>query len=154
MTFRVDPDKVVAVIRTQTPTRAAHCSRAGLVSQAIAGIMYLDFFAHEVRAGRFRPFPPCRCRPVSATWRTRSSAASTTADTAPGRCYTGVIQDGMLHLIKEGIVTHASTTALALTDADSAISKPTSTSITTGSSLRTGDQQPPRGRPPSRHHRP
>ena len=30
-------------------------------------------------------------------------------------CYTEVIQDGMLHLIKEGIVTHASTTALALT---------------------------------------
>ncbi len=115
-TFRVDPDKVVAVIRTQTPDAGSPVAAPDAVSQAIADHV-LDFFAHEVRAGRL---PADSLLPLQAGIGNVANAVLSGLDHGGYRglsCYTEVIQDGMLHLIKEGIVTHASTTALALTDA-------------------------------------
>jgi len=115
-TFRVDPDKVVAVVRTHAPDSGSPVTAPDAVSQAIADHV-LDFFAHEVRAGRL---PADSLLPLQAGIGNVANAVLGGLDKGGYRgltCYTEVIQDGMLHLIKEGIVTHASTTALALSDA-------------------------------------
>ena len=50
-TFRVDPDKVVAVVETNCPDSASPLTEPDAVSIAIAGHV-LEFFDYEVKAGR------------------------------------------------------------------------------------------------------
>ena len=77
----------------------------------------LDFFDHEVRRGRL---PENTLLPLQAGVGNVANAVLGGLDRGPYRgltCYSEVIQDGMLHLIKHGTVRFASATALALSEA-------------------------------------
>jgi succinyl-CoA:acetate CoA-transferase len=63
--LHVDPDKVVAVIETDSPDRNAPFNPPDDTSRAIADHL-VDFLRHEVRTGRM-PRGCCRSNPASAT---------------------------------------------------------------------------------------
>ena len=63
--LHVDPDKVVAVIETDSPDRNAPFNPPDDTSRAIADHL-VDFLRHEVRIGRM-PRGCCRSNPASAT---------------------------------------------------------------------------------------
>lgn len=112
-TFRIDPAKVVAVVETNEPDSASELTDPDDVSLAIAGHV-LDFFAHEVKAGRL---PADTLLPLQAGIGNVANAVLGGLDRGGYRnltCYSEVIQDSMLRLIKDGTVAHASATSLAL----------------------------------------
>ncbi|EME15281.1 acetyl-CoA hydrolase/transferase family protein [Rhodococcus triatomae] len=112
-TFRVDPSKVVAVVETNVPDSASELTEPDEVSLAIAGHV-LDFFAHEVKAGRL---PAGSLLPLQAGIGNVANAVLGGLDRGGYKdltCYSEVIQDSMLRLIKDGAVAHASATSLAL----------------------------------------
>ncbi|MFZ2176870.1 MAG: succinate CoA transferase, partial [Rhodococcus sp. (in: high G+C Gram-positive bacteria)] len=114
--FRVDPAKVVAVVETNARDSASDLTAPDEVSQAIAGHV-LEFFDHEVRRGRL---PADTLLPLQAGIGNVANAVLRGLDRGPYKgltCYSEVIQDGMLHLIKTGTVAQASATALALSKA-------------------------------------
>lgn len=87
------------------------------ISEAIAGHV-LDFFDYEVRNGRL---PADTLLPLQAGIGNVANAVLGGLDRGPYKggltCYSEVIQDSMLRLIKDGTVSHASSTALALSEA-------------------------------------
>ncbi len=103
----VDPNKVVAVSRpTRATAQPAH--PADEISQAIAAHV-LDFFEYEVSKGRPQTVS-CRCKSASNV----ANAVLQGLDAGPHKgltCFSEVIQDGMLHLIKHGTVRYASATS-------------------------------------------
>ncbi|MGV9712734.1 acetyl-CoA hydrolase/transferase family protein [Gordonia sp. NPDC003424] len=112
-TYRIDPAKVVAVVETHAPDSASPLTTPDAVSEAIAGHV-LDFFSHEVRAGRL---PADSLLPLQAGIGNVANAVLGGLDRGGYKgltCYSEVIQDSMLRLIKDGAVAHASATALAL----------------------------------------
>ncbi|WLP90746.1 acetyl-CoA hydrolase/transferase family protein [Gordonia sp. NB41Y] len=114
-TFRVDPAKVIAVVETHGRDGANPLTPSDGVSQAIAGHV-LDFFAHEVRAGRL---PADSLLPLQAGIGNVANAVLGGLDRGGYKgltCYSEVIQDSMLRLVKDGTVAHASATALALSE--------------------------------------
>lgn len=114
-TFRVDPDKVVAVVETNCPDSASPLTEPDAVSIAIAGHV-LDFFDREVKAGRL---PADSLLPLQAGIGNVANAVLGGLDRGGYRdltCYSEVIQDSMLRLIKDGAVAHASATSLALSE--------------------------------------
>ncbi|MBA8958512.1 acetyl-CoA hydrolase/succinyl-CoA:acetate CoA-transferase [Rhodococcus percolatus] len=114
--YRVDPAKVVAVVETNAPDSASALTAPDAVSEAIAAHV-LDFFDHEVRRGRL---PENTLLPLQAGIGNVANAVLGGLDRGPYRgltCYSEVIQDGMLHLLKHGTVRFASATALALSEA-------------------------------------
>ncbi|MGK2316350.1 acetyl-CoA hydrolase/transferase family protein [Gordonia rhizosphera] len=114
-TYRVDPAKVVAVVETDARDSASPLTPPDTVSEAIAGHV-VDFFAHEVRAGRL---PADTLLPLQAGIGNVANAVLGGLDRGGYKgltCYSEVIQDSMLRLIKDGAVAHASSTALALSE--------------------------------------
>ncbi|MFC9789431.1 acetyl-CoA hydrolase/transferase family protein [Rhodococcus sp. NPDC127528] len=114
-TLRVDPAKVVAVVETDIPDSASPLTDPDEVSLAIAGHV-LDFFEHEVKAGRL---PADTLLPLQAGIGNVANAVLGGLDRGGYRnltCYSEVIQDSMLRLIKDGTVAHASATSLALSE--------------------------------------
>ena len=114
--LEVDPAKVVAVVPTDQRDSESSLTEPDAVSQAIAGHV-LDFFAHEVKRGRL---PAGSLLPLQAGIGNVANAVLAGLDAGPYSdltCYSEVIQDSMLRLIKEGKVAHASATALALSAA-------------------------------------
>ncbi|WP_137872254.1 acetyl-CoA hydrolase/transferase family protein [Rhodococcus sp. Q] len=114
-TFRVDPAKVVAVVETNVADSASTLTDPDDVSLAIAGHV-LDFFEHEVKAGRL---PADTLLPLQAGIGNVANAVLGGLDRGGYRnmtCYSEVIQDSMLRLIKDGAVAHASATSLALSE--------------------------------------
>ncbi|HNP57564.1 MAG TPA: acetyl-CoA hydrolase/transferase family protein [Gordonia sp. (in: high G+C Gram-positive bacteria)] len=114
-TYRVDPDKVVAIVQTHSRDHASPVTAPDEVSKAIAANV-LKFFDDEVKAGRL---PADKLLPMQAGIGNVANAVMASFDKSPYEaldCYTEVIQDGMLGLIKDGTVDHASTTSLALSD--------------------------------------
>jgi len=115
-TFRVDPAKVVAVVETNCRDSASPVTAPDAVSEAIAGHV-LDFLDYEVRAGRL---PADTLLPLQAGIGNVANAVLGGLDRGPYKglnCYSEVLQDGMLRLIKDGTVAHASSTALVLSEA-------------------------------------
>ncbi|GAC52601.1 acetyl-CoA hydrolase/transferase family protein [Gordonia amicalis] len=115
-TFRVDPAKVVAVVETDHRDSASPVTPPDAISEAIAGHV-LDFFDYEVRNGRL---PADTLLPLQAGIGNVANAVLGGLDRGPYKgltCYSEVIQDSMLRLIKDGTVSHASSTALALSEA-------------------------------------
>lgn len=115
-TFRVDPARVVAVVETDVSDSANPLTAPDATSQAIAGHV-LDFFAHEVAAGRL---PADTLLPLQSGIGNVANAVLAGLSDGPYRgltCYSEVIQDGMLELIANGTVRYASSTALALSEA-------------------------------------
>jgi succinyl-CoA:acetate CoA-transferase len=110
--FRVDPDKIVAVVETETPDRNLPFSAPDQTAQAIAGHL-IEFLTHEVRQGRL----PASLLPLQSGVGNIANAVLSGLLTAPFEnmtAFTEVIQDGMLDLIDAGKLRMASATAFSL----------------------------------------
>jgi len=110
--FRCDPNKIVAIVETNLPDRNSAFSPPDAVSNAIAGHI-LEFLQHEVKVGRL----PASLLPLQSGVGNVANAVMAGLETGPFEnmtAYTEVLQDGMLRLIRQGKLTHASATALSL----------------------------------------
>lgn len=115
-TYRVDPAKVVAVVETHARDAASPLTAPDAVSEAIAGHV-LEFFDYEVRAGRL---PADSLLPLQAGIRERRECCARRAGPR-------LVQEPDLLLRghpgqharpdHDGTVAHASSTALALSEA-------------------------------------
>ncbi|NNJ12555.1 acetyl-CoA hydrolase/transferase family protein [Chloroflexales bacterium ZM16-3] len=110
--FNCNPDKIVAVVETNTPDRNSAFSPLDDTSRRIAGHI-LEFLEHEIRRGRLTP----GLLPLQSG--VGNIANAVMAGLAESRfeglsAYTEVIQDGMLHLLDTGKLTSASATAFSL----------------------------------------
>lgn len=110
--FRCDPDKIVAIVETDTPDRNLPFSPPDETAHAIAGHL-MEFFRHEVRKGRL----PQSLLPLQSGVGNIANAVLTGLVDGPFHgmtAYTEVIQDGMLDLLDAGRLTMASATAFSL----------------------------------------
>src|SRR3954470_2224334 len=110
--FRCPPEKIIAVVETDSPDRNTPFSPPDESSRRIAGHL-IEFFEHEVSRGRV----PAELLPIQSGVGNVANAAL--AELAQSRfenltAYTEVIQDGMLGLLKSGTLTMASATAFSL----------------------------------------
>src|SRR3954463_437148 len=110
--FRCPPEKIVAVVETDSPDRNSPFTPPDEASRRIAGHL-IEFIEHEVSRGRV----PAELLPVQSGVGNVANAAL--AELAQSRfenltAYTEVIQDGMLGLLKSGTLTMASATAFSL----------------------------------------
>ena len=113
--LRVDPDKVIAVVETDAPDRNSAFSPPDEASKRIAGHL-LEFLAHEVKRGRLTD----TLLPLQSG--VGNIANAVLAGLAQGgyrglTAYTEVIQDGMLELIRDGVLRMASATSFSLSPA-------------------------------------
>lgn len=111
--LEVDPAKVIAVVPTHQKDSESALTEPDEVSKAIAGHV-VEFFRGEVEAGRM---PENGLLPLQAGIGNVANAVLAGLDAGPFTgltCYSEVIQDSMLRLIRDGKVAHASATALAL----------------------------------------
>ncbi len=113
--LRVDPDKVLAVVETNAPDRNSAFSPPSDASQRIAGHL-LDFFGREIKRGRLTD----KLLPLQSG--VGNIANAVLAGLASGgytglSAYTEVIQDGMLQLLKDGVLRMASATSFSLSPA-------------------------------------
>ena len=114
--LEVDPTKVIAVVPTDEKDAESALTAPDAVSEAIAGHV-VDFFRHEVAHGRL---PEGSLLPLQAGIGNVANAVLAGLAAGPFSdltCYSEVIQDSMLRLIREGKVAHASATSLALSRA-------------------------------------
>ena len=110
--FRLDPDKVIAVVETEAPDRNLPFSQPDEVAKAIARHL-LEFFRHEVAKGRL----PASLLPLQSGVGNIPNAVLLSLVDSPFAnltAYTEVIQDGMLELIAADKIRFASATAFSL----------------------------------------
>lgn len=110
--LRVDPDKIVAIVETDSPDRNTAFKPLDADSKAIAGHL-LEFLMHEVKVGRV----PKELLPLQSGVGNIANAVLAGLLDAPFEnltSYTEVIQDGMIDLIDAGKVSVASATAFSL----------------------------------------
>jgi succinyl-CoA:acetate CoA-transferase len=109
------PEKIVAVVRTDSPDRHTQFKAPDDNSNRIAGHV-VDFLSNEVRKGRLPP----NLLPLQSGVGNVANAVLAELDDGPFRsmtAYTEVIQDGMLQMLRSGTLTSASATAFSLSDA-------------------------------------
>ena len=114
--MHVDPAKVVAVIEARTHDRVNNFTAVDEISSAI-GRNVVKFLKNEEACGRL---PAKKLLPLQSGIGNVANAvlSSLQDDGYQGlQCYSEVIQDGMLDLIKRGVVGTASATALSLSPA-------------------------------------
>ena len=107
-----DPDKIVAIVETDSPDRNLPFAAPDDTALAIAGHI-IEFLTHEVRRGRL----PASLLPIqSGVGNIANAVLSGLIDTPfePMTAYTEVIQDGMLDLLDSGKLRMASATAFSL----------------------------------------
>ena len=117
--YRCDPEKIAAIVETHEHDRNTKFTPIDETSRRIAGHI-LDFLSYEVKKGRL----PENLLPLQSG--VGNTANAVMAGLEQGNfenltAYTEVLQDGMLHLLKQGKMTLASSTALSLSpeaDAD------------------------------------
>ncbi|MDI1281424.1 MAG: succinyl-CoA:acetate CoA-transferase [Brevundimonas sp.] len=110
--FRCDPDRIVAIVETETPDRNAAFPAPQADDRAMAGHL-IAFLEHEVRKGRL----PAELLPLQSGVGNTANAVLAGLMDAPFEnltAYTEVIQDGMLALIESGKLRVASATAFSL----------------------------------------
>src|SRR3954453_20092854 len=110
--FRCPPEKIIAVVETDSPDRNSPFTPPDEASRRIAGHL-IEFIEHEVSRGRV----PAELLPIQSGVGNVANAAL--AELAQSRfenltAYTEVIQDGMLGLLKSGTLTMSSATAFSL----------------------------------------
>lgn len=113
--LRCDPDKVIAVVETDAPDRNSPFTPPDAASKQIAAHL-LDFLAHEIRRGRLTP----HLLPLQSGVGNITNAVLAGLAEAGYRdltAFTEVIQDGMLELLKRGVVRVASATSFSLSPA-------------------------------------
>jgi succinyl-CoA:acetate CoA-transferase len=110
--FRCDPDKIVAIVETDSPDRNLPFAPPDAAANAIAGHL-LEFFRHEVSRGRL----PASLLPIQSGVGNIANAVLTGLVDSPFdgmTAFTEVIQDGMLDLLDSGRLRMASATAFSL----------------------------------------
>jgi succinyl-CoA:acetate CoA-transferase len=110
--LRCDPNKVIAVVETNSPDRNSAFSAPDENSRKIAGHI-LEFLEHEVKMGRLPP----DLLPLQSGVGNIANAVMAGLNQGPFEnltAYTEVLQDGMLEMIKSGKLTCASATAFSL----------------------------------------
>jgi succinyl-CoA:acetate CoA-transferase len=113
--LRVDPDKVVAVVETDAHDRNSPFSPPDECSRNIAGHL-LEFIEHEIARGRMTR----RLLPLQSGVGNIANAVMAGFAAAGYRdleAYTEVIQDSMLHLLRDRVLRFASATAFSLSSA-------------------------------------
>ena len=111
--LRVDPDKVVAVVRTNAPDRDNSFAEVDDASRAMADHL-LDFLRHEVSAGRM----PKNLLPLqSGVGNVANAVLAGLAESEFEHLtsYTEVIQDNLLALLDTGKLDSISATSFSLT---------------------------------------
>jgi succinyl-CoA:acetate CoA-transferase len=112
--LRCPPEKIVAVVQTDSPDRHTQFSVPDDTSVRIAGHV-VDFLVQEVRMGRLPP----SLLPLQSGVGNVANALLAELDGGPFRhltAYTEVIQDGMLQMLRSGTLISASATAFSLSD--------------------------------------
>ncbi|MGY0505000.1 acetyl-CoA hydrolase/transferase family protein [Luteimonas sp. e5] len=110
--LRVDPDKIVAVVETDSPDRNTPFKPIDEDSKRIAGHL-IEFLKHEVKRGRLPPnLLPLQSGVGNIANAVLAGLGESGFEDLAG--FTEVIQDGMLDLIDAGIMRSASATALSL----------------------------------------
>jgi succinyl-CoA:acetate CoA-transferase len=114
-TLRCDPDRIIAVVETNAPDRHTVFHPPDDSSRRIAGHL-LEFLAHEVKRGRLGP----QLLPLQSG--VGNIANAVLAGLADGgyhglTAFTEVIQDGMLALLRQGVLRSASATSFSLGEA-------------------------------------
>ena len=115
----VDPDKVVAVVITETTDRVNKFTPLDDISKAI-GDNVVQFIKQEEAAGRL---PKDKLLPLQSGIGNVANAVLSGLKRAGYKdlvCYSEVIQDGLLELLKDGVVEMASAASLSLTPEASA----------------------------------
>ncbi len=110
--FFCDPEKVIAVVETDSADRNSAFTPPDVSSRAIADNI-LDFLGHEVKKGRL----PQGLLPLQSGVGNVANAVMDGLQHGPFTglsAFTEVLQDGMLNLIKSGKMEFASATALSL----------------------------------------
>jgi len=110
--FKIDPNKVIAVVETNSPDRNSAFSAPDQNSRKIAGHI-LEFLEHEVKKGRL----PKDLLPLQSGVGNIANAVLAGLNDGPFEnltAYTEVLQDGMLEMIKSGKLSMASATAFSL----------------------------------------
>lgn len=111
--MEVDPSKVVAVVMTSSGDRVNKFADIDEVSRAI-GDHVVEFLKQEEAAGRL---PKGKLLPLQSGIGNVANAVLDGLKRAGYKgleCYTEVIQDGLLWLIKDGVVDMASTATISL----------------------------------------
>lgn len=111
--LRVDPDKVVAVVKTDAPDRDNTFAAPDEASEAMADHL-IDFLRHEVSAGRM----PKSLLPLqSGVGNVANAVLAGLADSEFEHLtsYTEVIQDNLLRLLDSGKLDSISATSFSLT---------------------------------------
>jgi succinyl-CoA:acetate CoA-transferase len=110
--FRVNPEKIVAIVETDAPDRNAPFAQPDETAHAIAGHL-LEFLKHEVARGRLsQSLLPLQ----SGVGNVTNAVLSGLMDSPFGNmtAFTEVIQDGMLDMLESGKLRMASATAFSL----------------------------------------
>lgn len=110
--LRCDPDKIVAIVATDSPDRNLPFAAPDDAALAIAGHI-MEFFRHEVAMGRL----PRTLLPIQSGVGNVANAVLTGLVDSPFEnmtSYTEVIQDGMIDLLDAGKLRMASATAFSL----------------------------------------
>jgi succinyl-CoA:acetate CoA-transferase len=110
--LKVDPEKIVAIVVTDSPDRNSPFKAPDEASKKIAGHI-LEFLGWEVKKGRM----PANLLPLQSGVGNIANAVLFGLEEGPFEnltSYTEVIQDGMIRLLKSGKLTCASATAFSL----------------------------------------
>lgn len=110
--LRVDPDKIVAIVRTHAPDRNSPFKASDATSERIAALL-IEFLQHEVARGRM----PARLLPLQSGVGNIPNAVLAGLERSGFRdltAFTEVVQDGMLDLLRSGVLRSASCTGFAL----------------------------------------
>jgi len=110
--FRCDPDKIIAIVETESPDRNLPFAPPDAVAKQIAGHI-LEFFSHEISKGRL----PADLLPLQSGVGNIANAVLSGLLDGPFSnltAFTEVIQDGMLDLLADGKMRMASATAFSL----------------------------------------
>jgi len=108
------PEKIVAVVETNSPDRNTAFKPVDDISQRIAENL-LEFLAHEVKGGRL----PASLLPLQSGVGNIANAVLRGLDGGPFHpltAYTEVIQDGMLALLNSGTMDTISATSFSLSE--------------------------------------
>jgi succinyl-CoA:acetate CoA-transferase len=110
--FRCPPEKIIAIVETDSPDRNTSFTAPDTASNLIAGHL-LEFLAHEVSRDRL----PSTLLPLQSGVGNVANAVLAGLEGGPFNqltAYTEVIQDGLLGLLRSGTMTVASATAFSL----------------------------------------
>ena len=110
--LRVDPEKIVAIVRTHAPDRNSPFKASDATSERIAALL-IEFLQHEVARGRM----PARLLPLQSGVGNIPNAVLAGLERSGFRdltAFTEVVQDGMLDLLRSGVLRSASCTGFAL----------------------------------------